>query len=187
MKQHHTPKRLICQITHVAFQTSVGITWYLLIVTEDKISHILVIFIHYGGWFLSSIPCRKKWFRNLLGKNMHIHVQMCTCTCTHTHTHTHTQQRNTTLVQLLSCVRSFVTLETTAHQIPLSMGFPRQDYWSGCHDPLQGIFLTQGLNPGLLHWHGFLTTESQMGKPILVGIDLCLPVSFASYFYLFFF
>ena len=90
MKQHHTPKLLICQITHVAFQTSVGITWYLLIVTEDKISHILVIFIHYGGWFLSSIPCRKKWFRNLLGKNMHIHVQMCTCTRTHTHTHTHT-------------------------------------------------------------------------------------------------
>ena len=108
-------------------------------------------------------------------------------TYTHTHTHTHTHQRNTTLVQLLSCVRSFVTLETTAHQIPLSMGFPRQDYWSGCHDPLQGIFLTQGLNPGLLHWHGFLTTESQMGKPILVGINLCLPVSFASYFYLFFF
>ena len=78
-------------------------------------------------------------------------TSMCTCAHAHVHTHTHTPQRNTTLVQLLSCVRSFVTLETTAHQIPLSMGFPRQDYWSGCHDPLQGIFLTQGLNPGLLH------------------------------------
>ena len=24
-----------------------------------------------------------------------------------------------------------VTLETTAHQVPLSTGFPRQEYWSG--------------------------------------------------------
>ena len=27
------------------------------------------------------------------------------------------------------------------------MGFPRQEYWSGCQSPLQGIFITQGLNP----------------------------------------
>ena len=26
---------------------------------------------------------------------------------------------------------SFVTLWTGAHQAPLSMGFPRQEYWSG--------------------------------------------------------
>ena len=30
------------------------------------------------------------------------------------------------------------------------MGFSRQEYWSGLHSLLQGIFLTQGLNPGLL-------------------------------------
>ena len=34
-------------------------------------------------------------------------------------------------------------------QAPLSMGFFRQKYWSGCHALLQGIFLTQGLNPVL--------------------------------------
>ena len=33
----------------------------------------------------------------------------------------------------------------------LSMGISRQEYWSGCHFLLQGIFLTQGLNPSLLH------------------------------------
>ena len=27
---------------------------------------------------------------------------------------------------------------------PLSMGFSRQEHWSGCHFLLQGIFLTQG-------------------------------------------
>ena len=36
-------------------------------------------------------------------------------------------------------------------QAPLSMGFSRQEYGMGCHLLLQGIFLTQGLNPGLLH------------------------------------
>ena len=42
-------------------------------------------------------------------------------------------------------------LWTVAHQASLSMLFPRQESWSGCHSLLQGIFLTQGLNPGLLH------------------------------------
>ena len=31
----------------------------------------------------------------------------------------------------LSCVRVFATPWTIAHQAPLSMGFPRQEYWSG--------------------------------------------------------
>ena len=36
-------------------------------------------------------------------------------------------------------------------QAPLSMVFSRQSYGMGCHLLLQGIFLTQGPNPGLLH------------------------------------
>ena len=32
-------------------------------------------------------------------------------------------------------------------QAPLSLGCPRQEYWSSCHSLLQGIFLTQGVNP----------------------------------------
>ena len=54
-----------------------------------------------------------------------------------------------------SCVWFFATLWTVAHQAPLSMGFSRQEYWSGCHSLLQGIFLTQGSNLHLLcllHW-----------------------------------
>ena len=38
---------------------------------------------------------------------------------------------------------------TIAHQAPLSIGFSGQEYWS-YHALLQGIFLTQGLNPCLL-------------------------------------
>ena len=46
---------------------------------------------------------------------------------------------------------SFLTSWTGAHQDFLSMGFPRQEYWKGCHFLLQGIFLAQGSNLCLLH------------------------------------
>ena len=45
---------------------------------------------------------------------------------------------------------------TVACQAPLSMGFSRQESKVGCHFLLQGIFLTQGLNPGLLHYRQIL-------------------------------
>ena len=38
-------------------------------------------------------------------------------------------------VKLLSRVRLFATPWTVAHQVPLSMGFPRQEYWSGLPFP----------------------------------------------------
>ena len=37
-----------------------------------------------------------------------------------------------------SCVRLFATSWTIAHQAPLSMGFPRQEYWSGLPCPPPG-------------------------------------------------
>ena len=42
-----------------------------------------------------------------------------------------------------------------ACQVPLTMEFSRQEYWSGCHALIEEIFLTQGSNPLLLcilHW-----------------------------------
>ena len=41
---------------------------------------------------------------------------------------------------VFSHVRPFVTLWTLALQVPLSMGFSRQEYGVGCHAILQGIF-----------------------------------------------
>ena len=32
---------------------------------------------------------------------------------------------------VLSCVQPFLTPRTVVHQPPLSMGFPKQEYWSG--------------------------------------------------------
>ena len=67
------------------------------------------------------------------------------------------------VVWLLSRV-SFVTPCMVAQQAPLSLGFPRQE-GAGCHFPLQGIFLTQELNPGLLHCRQVHYQRSHLGSP----------------------
>ena len=55
---------------------------------------------------------------------------------------------------VLSCfsrVQLFATLWTLAHQAPLSMGFSRQEYWSGLPGPPLGdLLFSQGSNPSLL-------------------------------------
>ena len=43
----------------------------------------------------------------------------------------------------------YIMPHTVACQPPLSIGFSRQEYWSGFHFILQGIFLTQESNPCL--------------------------------------
>ena len=57
--------------------------------------------------------------------------------------------------------------ETVAHQAPLTMGFSRQEHWSGVA-LLQGIFpLTQGSNPCLLcflHWQAGSLPLAPPGK-----------------------
>ena len=67
--------------------------------------------------------------------------------------------------QLLSCVQLFATPRTVACQGPLSMGFSRQEYWSGLPFPSSGIFLTQGSNLGLLDFRQILYHLSHQGSP----------------------
>ena len=71
------------------------------------------------------------------------------------------------LLLQLSCfsyVQLFVTPWTVARLTFLSIGFFRQEYWSGFHALLQGILLTQGLNLHLLPspalTGGFFTTSA---------------------------
>ena len=40
-----------------------------------------------------------------------------------------------------------VTPWTVAHEAPLSMGFPRQEYWSGLSFPSPGDLLDPGTEP----------------------------------------
>ena len=62
-------------------------------------------------------------------------------------------------------VQVFATPWTVARQAPPSMGFPRQEYWSGLPFPSPGVFKTQGLNPGLLHWQAESLPSEPPGKP----------------------
>ena len=50
-------------------------------------------------------------------------------------------------VKSLSSVQLLVTLWTVAHQAPLSMGFSRQEYWSGLPFPSPGDLLDPGIEP----------------------------------------
>ena len=72
-------------------------------------------------------------------------------------------------LSLFSNVRLFANPWTVAHQAPRSMGFSREEYWSGCHFLLQGIFMTQGSNLHLLcllHWQTGSLPLMLPGKPV---------------------
>ena len=62
-------------------------------------------------------------------------------------------------------LRLFATPWTVAYQVPPSMGFSRQVYWSGLPFLLQEIFPTQGLNLGLPHYRQKLYHLSHQGSP----------------------
>ena len=71
------------------------------------------------------------------------------------------------VVQSLSCVQLFATLWTMDRQAPLSMGFPRQEYWSRLPFPSPGDLLGPGIelvSPAMAD--GFFTNEIP-AKPIL--------------------
>ena len=51
------------------------------------------------------------------------------------------------MLRCFSQVQLFVTLWTAAHQAPLSMGFSRQEYWSGLPCPRPGDLPNSGTKP----------------------------------------
>jgi len=58
---------------------------------------------------------------------------------------------------------SFVTHMTIARQAPLSIGFPRQEYWSGLPFPSSGDLPKPGIKPmSPALAGGFFTTEPTM-------------------------
>ena len=67
-------------------------------------------------------------------------------------------------VKSLSRVQLFATPWTVAYQALQSMGFSRQEYWSGLPFLLQGIFLTQGSKLGLPHCRQTLYCLSHQGS-----------------------
>ena len=70
---------------------------------------------------------------------------------------------------VLSCVWLFVTPRTVAHQVAMSMGFPRQKYWSGLPFPSPGDSPNSRIEPTFPAGR-FFTTELP-GKPGLYRQD----------------
>ena len=75
---------------------------------------------------------------------------------------------------MLSCfshVQFFVTLWTVACQAPLSMGFSRQEYWSGLPYPPPGFLHYPGIEsltlPALAG--GFFTTNTTWEDPMYIN------------------
>ena len=56
---------------------------------------------------------------------------------------------------------------TVAHQAPLSMGFPKQEYWSGLPFPSLGDLPNLGIKPGSPVWQADSLPLSHLGSPRL--------------------
>ena len=92
---------------------------------------------------------RKKNTHSSVGHNCHAHVCVCARACA-------------------KCLWLYPPLWTIARQDPLSVGFSRQEYWSGLLCLLQTVFSIQGWNLHLLcllHWQTGSLPLVPPGKP----------------------
>ena len=69
-------------------------------------------------------------------------------------------------VKSLSHVRLFATLWTVAYQAPPSMGFSRQEYWSGLPVPSPGDLPNPGIEPGSPTFQADALTSEPPGTPL---------------------
>ena len=65
-----------------------------------------------------------------------------------------------------SHVQLFVTLRTLAYQAPLSMEFPRQEYWSRWWFPSPGDLPDPGIEPGSPTLWADTLHLSHLGSPV---------------------
>ena len=77
-------------------------------------------------------------------------------------------------VKSFSRVQLFVAPWTVAHQAPPSMGFSRQEYWSGLPLPSPGDLPDPGIEPGSPALEADVLTSKPPGKPKVI---LAIPVS----------
>ena len=73
-------------------------------------------------------------------------------------------------VKSLSRVRLFTTPWTVAYQAPPSMGFSRQECWSGLPFPSPGDLPNPGIKPGSPALQADVLPSEPPGKPIYMYI-----------------
>ena len=65
-------------------------------------------------------------------------------------------------------------------RLPCPWDFPGKNIGVVCHFLLQGIFLTQGLNPCLLCWRASSLPLSHQGSPVNIGVHVSFPIRLLS-------
>ena len=63
-------------------------------------------------------------------------------------------------------------MDCAAHQDPLSMGFPRQEYWSGLPFPSPGDLPNPGIEPESPALSGGFFTPEPPGQPLEKGTSV---------------
>ena len=76
-------------------------------------------------------------------------------------------------VKSLSHVQPFETPWTVAYQAPLSMGFSRQEYWSGLPFPSPGDLPNSGIEPKSPTLEADTLTSEPPGKPCARTVSSC--------------
>ena len=74
-------------------------------------------------------------------------------------------------MKLLSRVRLFATPKTVAYQAPPSMGFSREEYWSGLPFPSPGDLPEPGIEPGSPAFQADGLTSEPPGKPVVLNYE----------------
>ena len=92
---------------------------------------------------------------------------------------------------MLNCVRLSVTPWAVAHQSPLSMRFPRQEYWSGLSFLPPGDLPDPGIKPAspaspALAGEFFITAPAGKPLPYTVKCPFCVLLT-VLFFYIFVF
>ena len=72
-------------------------------------------------------------------------------------------------VNSLSHVQLFATPWTVAYQAPHSMGFSRQEYWSGLPFPSPGDLPNPGIEPESSAFQADALTSEPPGKPMIIA------------------
>ena len=77
-------------------------------------------------------------------------------------------------VKLLSHVRLFAIPWTVAYQAPPSMGFSRQEYWSGLPFPSPGDLPSPGIKPRSPSLQADALPSELPGKPLYIYVYICV-------------
>ena len=116
--------------------------------------NITVLFRITKIWKQSKCLSTEEWIKKVL----------CLQVYTHTHTHTHMS-----CAQSINHVQLFAIPWTIAHQAVLSMGFSRQEYYSGLPCPPPGDLPNPGIKPASLKSLGSLPLAPP-GKPCAITL-----------------